>query len=454
MNKGVFHMSKMKYQTILQMIENQYEGSVALSYDDNGEILDLTYKHVKNRVLAYPVNKDKKCVGIICDGKLDKLIAMMAYINQKITVVLISLIDNISLIQEEISTVGVDLLIGPEDYKNNFRMPPDSSNPPQGKIIFFTSGTTSKAKPVILTEEKLCAAAYNGSCCLSLKPQDKLLSCLPLSHVFGFICSWLWAWQNGASIILSRGIYKFFDDFEYFKPTAVSLVPQMASILALKELFNPELKLVLIGAGDCPSPVLTAISCMGIRVSFGYGLTETSSGVALSLGDHPRAFTVCPLDDVKIADDYEMLVKSDETIFEGYYPDNTGYKDLFTEDGYFKTGDLGAFDDSNLLNLKGRKKDTLVLLDGTKVFLPEVEEDLMGRLGVTELALGTDKDGNVVLCLGKVYKSELDDFEADIDDYNSNQPRSKRISKVICIPEGLPKNNTGKVKRYEINFNE
>jgi hypothetical protein len=78
----------------------------------------------------------------------------------------------------------------------------------------------------------------------------------------------------------------------------------------------------------------------------------------------------------------------------------------------------------------------------------------MGRLGVTELALGTDKDGNVVLCIGKEYTSELDDFEADIDYYNSNQLRSKRISKGICIPEGLPKNNTGKVKRYEINFNE
>ena len=436
------------------MVENQYEGSVALTYDDNGEILDLTYKHIKNRVLAYPVNKDKKCVGIICDGKLDTLIAIMAYIHHKITVVLISMIDNINLIQEEISTVGVDLLIGPEDYKNNLRMPPDSSNPPQGKILFFTSGTTSKAKAVILTEKKLCAAAYNGSCCLPLLPQDRLLSCLPLSHVFGFICSWLWAWQNGASIILSRGIYKFFDDFSHFKPTVVSLVPQMASILALKELFNPELKLVLIGAGDCPSPVLTAISCMGIRVSFGYGLTETSSGVALSLGDNPRAFTVCPLDDVKIGDDYEILIKSDELIFEGYYPDNTGYDELFTKDGYFKTGDLGAFDDQGLLHLRGRKKDTLVLLDGTKVFLPEVEEDLMGRLGVTELALGTDMDGNVVLCLGKVYKSELESYQEDIDDYNSYQPRSKRIVKIICIPEGLPKNNTGKVKRYEINFNE
>ena len=109
-----------------------------------------------------------------------------------------------------------------------------------------------------------------------------------------------------------------FHDFDYFKPTAVSLVPQMAAFLALKELFNKELKLVLIGAGDCPNPVLTAISCMGIRVSFGYGLTETSSGVALSLGDNPRAFSVCPLDDIKIADDYEILVKYKRLRIKGF----------------------------------------------------------------------------------------------------------------------------------------
>ena len=436
------------------MIEAQYEGSCALSYDDNGTIIDLSYKHIKNRVLTYPVDKEKKCVGILCDFTIDTLIAIMAYIHNKITVVLLSPMDNISLIQEEISIVGVDHIIGPSDIKNALRIPPKANNIPEGKVLFFTSGTTSKAKAVILTEEKLCAAAYNGSCCLELKPQDKLLCCLPLSHVFGFICSWLWAWENGASVCLSRGIKNVFFDFDYFKPTAVSLVPQMAAFLALKELFNKELRLVLIGAGDCPNPVLTAIACMGIKVSFGYGLTETSSGIALSLGDNPRAFSVCPLDDVKIADDYEILVKCPETIFEGYYPDNTGYENLFTEDGYFKTGDLGAFDDNNLLHLKGRKKDTLVLLDGTKVFLPEVEEDLAGRLGVQELALGCDKDGNVVLCLGKVYKSEIESYEDDIEEYNYNQPRSKRIVKVISIPEGLPRNQAGKVKRYEINFNE
>ena len=78
----------------------------------------------------------------------------------------------------------------------------------------------------------------------------------------------------------------------------------------------------------------------------------------------------------------------------------------------------------------------------------------MGRLGVCELALGTDKDGNVVLCSGNVYKSETDSSMDDIDEYNRYQPRSKRIVRVIAIPEGLPKKSNGKVKRYEINFNE
>lgn len=51
--------TKTKYKTILDMINNQYEHALALSYDDNGEILNLTYKHIKNRVLTYPVLKDK-----------------------------------------------------------------------------------------------------------------------------------------------------------------------------------------------------------------------------------------------------------------------------------------------------------------------------------------------------------------------------------------------------------
>jgi long-subunit acyl-CoA synthetase (AMP-forming) len=228
----------------------------------------------------------------------------------------------------------------------------------------------------------------------------------------------------------------------------------MASFLATKKLFNKELQLVLIGAGDCQDEVLKLISSMGIRVSFGYGLTETSSGIALSIGNDPRAFTICPEDDVKLGEDNEILVKCPSTIFEGYYPDNSSYIDLFTEDGYFKTGDIGYIDNKNHLFLRGRKKDTLVLQDGTKIFLPEAEKELRNLLKVEELALGIDSLGNVVLCIGKISNSDIITYQDLISLYNEKVTRSQRITKVIALIEGLPKNQTGKIKRYEINFDK
>jgi acyl-CoA synthetase (AMP-forming)/AMP-acid ligase II len=445
--------SKLKFLSILDMINHQNQNSIALIFDDNGAIKKLTFRDINNLISTASLSLDKKCVGIFCDGSLNCLIKIMAYLNKGISIVLLNPLDNSFLIQDEIFSIGCDGLEGPKELINSFKLG-NSSKVPQGKIFFFTSGTTSKAKAVILTEEKLCAAAYNGSSCLELKPNDKLLCCLPLSHVFGFVCSWLWAWENGASVILSRGMKQIFFDFNYFKPTAVSLVPQMASFLATKKLFNKELQLVLIGAGDCQDEVLKLISSMGIRVSFGYGLTETSSGIALSIGNDPRAFTICPEDDVKLGEDNEILVKCPSTIFEGYYPDNSSYIDLFTEDGYFKTGDIGYIDNKNHLFLRGRKKDTLVLQDGTKIFLPEAEKELRNLLKVEELALGIDSLGNVVLCIGKISNSDIITYQDLISLYNEKVTRSQRITKVIALIEGLPKNQTGKIKRYEINFDK
>ena len=77
----------------------------------------------------------------------------------------------------------------------------------------------------------------------------------------------------------------------FYQPTVATLVPQMAGFLAMRNLLNPELRLILIGAGECSDVIINGVKAKGIRVSFGYGLSETSSGVALSLGDDPRAMT-------------------------------------------------------------------------------------------------------------------------------------------------------------------
>ena len=72
-------------------------------------------------------------------------------------------------------------------------------------VLFFTSGTTSFSKAVVLTDESLMSSAFNGSSLLPLSPDDTLLCLLPLSHVFGFVCGLLWGLSCGATVALGRG---------------------------------------------------------------------------------------------------------------------------------------------------------------------------------------------------------------------------------------------------------
>ena len=397
--------------------------------------------------ISYPLNKEKNMVGIICDNTIDTIFAILAYLYYKKTIVLLSAKESISSLQEKIDSVGIDHLEGPEKIKEQLHTSNNQFEPLDYKIIFFTA-----TKAVILTEEKLCLSAYNGSLLMPLKENDELYCCLPLDRVFGFVCSWLWAWQNGASVILSRGFKDIFSDFKYFRPTVVSLVPQLASVFLLRNSFNRELRFILLGGADCTEATLKALYDKGIHFSYGYGLTETASGVAMSMGINPRAFKVCPMDDIILDDDDEILIKCDKLIFEGYYPDNSSYEESFTEDGYFKTGDLGYFDDDYNLHLKGRKKDLLVLPDGSKVLLNVVEKKIMDLIHNKELAIGLDKNGEVTLCLGRTSKEELSYIKEEIVKYNEEVPREQKIAKIVTTLDQLPKDINGKIKRFEINY--
>jgi Long-chain acyl-CoA synthetases (AMP-forming) len=108
---------------------------------------------------------------------------------------------------------------------------------------------------------------------------------------------------------------------------------------------NPELRTILIGAGGCPPEILTAAKATDARVCFGYGLTETSSGVALSLGDgDPYAMTVCPDDRITIAEDGEVLIEAPTCMMQGYWrhPEDTA---AALRNGVLHTGDLGTLDE-------------------------------------------------------------------------------------------------------------
>ena len=386
----------------------------------------------------------RSCLGVLCDGSYGCVTEIFAAVEAGMQLALL----NENATQEQIALTDVDLLWGDEDLTEELAPALTAGvTDGAGKVLFFTSGTTAKTKAVVLTEQSLCASAYNGGALLPLSPEDILMCMLPLDHVFGFVCGVLWGLSCGACVALGRGPRHYFDDLGYYQPTALSAVPMLLGFLLQKNLLNPELKLVLIGAGDCPPELPAALKAQGRRVSFGYGLTETSSGVALSLGDDPYAMTVCPDDEITIADDGEILIKNETCMMRGYYK-NSEATAAVLKDGVLATGDLGAFDENGLLRVTGRKKEILVLADGTKVFLPEYERDLRAVLSDRDFAV-IALDGAPALAV-RGEEAERAAVEALTEPVMRLQPIGRRIRQTIFVPYPLPRTATGKIKRWEL----
>ena len=210
------------------------------------------------------------------------------------------------------------------------------------------------------------------------------------------------------------------------------------------------LRLILVGAGDCPEPLLRAAAATGARVCFGYGLTETSSGVALNLGGgDPYAMEICPDYTVTVADDGELLLSAPPCMMQGYYkrPEDTA---AVLRDGVLHTGDLGRIDENGRLHVTGRKKDILVLSDGTKLFLPEYEAALSAALGTAELAV-TLRGGRPVLVL---CGSDKKAAEAALRPVMARLPRGQQLADIVLTDKPLPRTATGKIQRWSIRQEE
>lgn len=317
----------------------------------------------------------------------------------------------------------------------------------EGDVLFFTSGTTGASKAAVLTARSLCASAWNGNDKLPCLYDDNLLAVLPFCHVFGFVCSLLWPLSQGACVSLSRGLRHLHEDCGYFRPTIISAVPSLLGFLLARKALNPELRVILVGASPADANSLAAAKALGIEVHFGYGLTETSSGVAISTGEDPFAMEVCSDSRITLADDGEILVYCPECMMKGYYKLSDATAEVL-KDGVLSTGDLGEFDADGNLHITGRKKDMLVLPNGNKIYLPEWEAELQAFLGVDEVAL-TMKDGVVTaVCVDKEGKYDRNALGAKINEFNRTKPFDKQITAAVPTAAPLPRTATGKIKRW------
>lgn len=424
----------------------------AIRYAHNGAIKVCTYSELFSRVTkraAFLSAEKKQAYGILTDGSFDCIIEIFASVLSGRRTVLLNENAADEVLTEQVKEAELDALWGDSDLKELLNpMLIENAEGGMGKILFFTSGTTSRAKAVVLTDASLMNSAYNGGALLPLSPTDMLLCILPLDHVFGFVCGLLWGLSCRACVALSRGARHYHEDCIFFRPTALSAVPSLLGFLLKYRALNPELKLILIGAGGCPPEILRAAQATDARVCFGYGLTETSSGVALSLGEgDPYAMTVCPDDTVTIADDGEVLITAPTCMMQGYWhkPEDTAE---ILKDGVLYTGDLGTLDEEGKLRLTGRKKEMLVLSDGTKLYLPEYEQALSAALGGEALCVLLVGDQPILVLEGEL--KDAAPIWAKIRPVLDAHPRNQQIKRIEFYEKPLPRTASGKIMRWAI----
>ena len=155
---------------------------------------------------------------------------------------------------------------------------------------------------------------------------------------------------------------------------------------------------------------------------------------------------ICPDDTVTLAEDGEILIQAPTCMMQGYYkrPESTAEVLI---DGVFRTGDLGRFDDDGKLHITGRKKDILVLPDGTKIFLPEYEAALSRVLDNGELAVVLKDARPHLIYVGKGAEREILD---KLRPLMTELPRGQRLGGVTITQAPLPRTATGKIKRWEL----
>ena len=393
------------------------------------------------------------CEAILADGTPECIIEVFAAVSAGLQVALLDPLMPNDMMKPLLTAVDADCAwsssFDRQDEIERELSPTASPACGAHAMLFFTSGTTSSSKAVVLTDASLMSSAFNGSSLLPLSPDDTLLCLLPLSHVFGFVCGLLWGLACGATVALGRGPRFYADDFALFKPTAVSVVPKLLGYLATSRAFNDELSLVLVGAADCPDELLDSVRTHGIRVSLGYGLTETSSGVALSTGDDFHAMTICPEDEVAMSESGEILVSAPTCLMQGYYRDAEKTASA-VRDGVLHTGDKGFIDADGLLHVQGRLKDVLALPGGTKVFLPDYEAALASALGERDIAVVLHQ-GMLTLVAGQLLHDRADaEIMQVIGPALATYPPVSRIGKVIRLGHSLPRTAAGDIERWKI----
>jgi long-chain acyl-CoA synthetase len=399
--------------------------------------------------------------------------------------------------------------------------------------IVYTSGTTGLPKGVILTQGNILSMVHSVSQIIQPKEDDVIFAWLPFAHIFGRLIIFYSAY-NAVTLAYAESLVKIIENIKDIRPTLFPSVPRIyekayerirasASSSPLKakifefaqkigeiyveylrnseappphilllykfadalvfskirEVFGGRIRLCISGGAAIRPEIAKFFTAAGIKLLEGYGLTETASVVAVNRENKFKfgSFGLpIPYVDLKISPDGELLIKA-PSVTPGYYKREEETRELFTEDGWMKTGDLVEMDEEGFLFFKGRKKNIIVTSFGKNIAPEPIEEEIKKDPLIDSVAIFGDERPYLVALI-TLNRQELLEFakrnnikgdvnalikneavrkyvKEVIDRVNEKRPSYERIHKFEIVPDEWTAETgeltpTLKVKRYEI----
>lgn len=425
------------------------------------------------------------------------------------------------------SLLGVALLKG-KDEKYKYKVYELDNEPLDKKVevseydtaaILFTSGTTGNEKGAILSHRNITSDVYQAADGMGVDETDTLYALLPLHHSYCCTAVLLESIKHGAECLFGHGIIvsRMINDLKNGHVTVFMGIPLLynkvlagiesqlkkkgkATELLITTLMNFNLwcklhirkapmnnffkkkilaqlgldhtKVLICGAGPLAPEVFRKYQALGLNFLQGYGLTETSPILNLNPPEHFKVESVgkvFPFIDMIIADKDEngigeIRVKG-VNVCSGYLNDPEHTAELFDENGYLRTGDLGYLDDENYLYLKGRSKNLIVTEGGKNVYPEELEDMFQLYQEVDQILIrGFQEKPNVPSESIEAVIHPSDDFKKEhpskeeiqahmetlVREINKGLAQYKKIEKVTIVDEPMEMTTTKKIKRATV----
>lgn len=390
-------------------------------------------------------------------------------------------------------------------FPHNFRREHVSyrrDNPEELAVINYTSGTTSFSKGVMLPYRSLWANTQFAFDVLTLKPGDRIVSMLPMAHMYGLAFEFLYEVACGCHVFFLTRMPSpkiIFQAFADVKPHIVIAVPLIIEKIIKKNvlpkletlkmkvllkvpIINDKIKAavreqmiqgfggnfyeVIIGGAAFNQEVEKLLKSIDFPYTVGYGMTEC--GPIICYEDWKRfkpgsCGKAAPRMEVRIDSPDpqnivgEILTRGDNVML-GYYKNPEATAQILDADGWLHTGDLGVMDEEGNVTIKGRSKNMLLGPSGQNIYPEEIEEKLNNLPFVAECIVIQQNDNKLVALIYPDFEDAYSqgmsdsDIEAAMEEnrttLNAELPAYSQISRIKIYPEEFEKTPKKSIKRF------